>query len=233
MECKGLYNVVERLDEGFLTRHRGGKSWDLIRTGSEVVSGTRDAWDALRRFIQKNDFTRKAVYEEVQRMVDLENFTAYVIINLWAQNHDWPHNNWYAARERVEGARWIFIEWDAEWGMGLTPESYTADSYAFMMSRPAQIRDLFVGLLQNEEYRKFYKSEVARHLGGALKAENVLKHINLQAAAVTPLIPLELRTNARGFDFRLWQRNVELLRQFAARRGPYFARLTDRALNRL
>ena len=36
-EARGLYNVVERIDKGFLKRHFGGKDWDLIKTGEAVV----------------------------------------------------------------------------------------------------------------------------------------------------------------------------------------------------
>ena len=37
--------------------------------------------------------------ETLKRRVDIDDFTAYMIVNLWGQNYDWPHNNWYAARK--------------------------------------------------------------------------------------------------------------------------------------
>ena len=56
-----------------------------------------------------------AQYKQAAQQLDIENFTSYVLLNIWAQNVDWPHNNRIVARPRagVDG-RWRFIVWDAE-----------------------------------------------------------------------------------------------------------------------
>jgi hypothetical protein len=226
MMPKGLYNVVERIDEQFLTRHLGGKQWDLVKTGNVVVSGTREAWDALAKLLKQKDLTPKDLYDAVQGRVDLESFTSYMILNLWSQNEDWPQNNWYAARERREGSKWVFLSWDNEWGMGLTPPGYQADSYAVLLAKKGQIRDLFFALLTSEEYRKYFLREVERHLVGALSPERVEKHIEEEVKAVNAVIPAELRRNAPAFSTAVWRQNVETLRRFAAARGSFFRELS-------
>ena len=116
-EHRGVYNITERLDEEFLASHLGPGEYDVIKTGETILSGTREGWDELREFVSSNDFSDDANYEELARRVDLENLTAYMAVNMCLLNFDWPNNNWYAAR-RVPDGKWIFLCWDAEWGLG-------------------------------------------------------------------------------------------------------------------
>lgn len=61
-----------------------------------------------------------ANYAELQQRIDLDNFLEWFVLNIFGQNHDWPQNNFVAARRRDQaGARWRFFENDAEWAMGL------------------------------------------------------------------------------------------------------------------
>ena len=126
--------------------------------------------------------------------------------------------------------RWVFIEWDAEWGMGLTPDGWQADSIRVLLGKRAPLRDLFAALIKNGEYRAYFRSEVDRYLEGDLSPENVRRHVDREAEAVRPVIPSELRTNAAGFTPEIWEANVETLRRFADNRGKVFRRLVARAL---
>ena len=231
-EARGLYNVVERIDEGFLKRHFGGKDWDMIKTGEAVVCGKRDDWDALKKFLLKADLSSPATFEKLKEWVDVPSFTAYMVLNLWSQNEDWPQNNWYAARERREGAKWIFLCWDAEWGMGHTPTGWAADSFKTLFDKTGVIRGLLFALFKDPEYRKSFRADVERYLSGALSPENVAKRVNEEEARVAPFMPLELRVNAQGFSERDWRNNVEILRVFGANRKAKFLQLTERALEK-
>ena len=229
----GLYNPVERIDEEFLAAHRGGKKkdWDLIKTGNEVAAGARDAWDDLRRFIAEADLSRPEEYEELGRRLDIENFTAYVILELWSQNEDWPQNNWVAARRRGEGEKWFFLAWDLEWGLGHTPSGYQASSISVMLAKRSPIRDLFVALIASPAYREYFRKEAARHLEGALAPERVDAHVTRHRNRIAPVVPHELRNLAPGYAFAAWERNVEVVRSFARRRAKHFARIVERSLD--
>jgi spore coat protein CotH len=133
-DYKGVYNMVERLDEDFLQASKGEDEWDILRTGGEVVCGTADDWRLLCEYASQHDLSRAKHYGVVSEKLDLESFTAYLILNLWAQNEDWPHNNWYAARPRRADGKWFFLTWDAEYSLGLRPQGYQANSIAYMMS---------------------------------------------------------------------------------------------------
>jgi hypothetical protein len=232
-QTKGIYNLVERIDEDFLVRHLGGKEWDLVKTGNEVAAGTREAWDALGTLVRKGRPATEEGFAELSRLVDVANFTSYVILNLWSQNEDWPQNNWYAARPRTDGGQWVFLSWDAEWGLGHTPAGYGADSLRVFLSKRGQIRDLLAALLQNASYRSYFLREVDRYLEGPLSVENVLHRVDEEAARVEPFIPEELSHFAPAYEMKDWERNVEIVRRFARKRGPIFRRLMHETLRAL
>ena len=162
------------MNEDFLASHLGPGEFDIIKTGETILSGSREAWDELRHFVTKTDFSKDDNYEALSQRIDIENLTSYVIVNLCLQNFDWPHNNWYAAR-RVPDGKWIFLCWDSEWGLGYqhpglgdAPYGIDVDPYAFMDSGGAYsnslIRNLFLALINHSQYREYYQPVSYTHL---------------------------------------------------------------------
>ena len=224
----GVYNVVERMDEDFLASHIGKGEFDIMKTGNTVLSGTRDAWEDLGRFIGSTDFSRKENYDAMKKLVDIGDFTAYMIVNLWGKNYDWPHNNWYAARRLPEG-KWRFMCWDSEWGILGGPYEPNSGSYAFIDSGGAYgfstQRKIFIALLGNPEYREYYQAEVRRHLSGALSEENVLRRVRQLRDAIANEVAHEYRV--RKYDIMTWHRKIREVEDFARIAGKNFRKWTD------
>ena len=224
----GVYNVVERMDEEFMASHTGKGEYDIIKTGNTILSGTRDAWEDLRRFVESTDLSKKENYETLKRRVDIYDFTAYMIVNLWGQNYDWPHNNWYAARKLPDG-KWRFMCWDSEWGIRGGPYKPDTSSYAFIDSGGAYgfgtQRKMFIALLGNPEYREFYQAEVRRHLGGALSEENVLRRARQLRDFLTDEVTHEYRV--RRYNVETWHRKSRDVEEFGRVAGENFHRWTN------
>jgi hypothetical protein len=228
MRLRGLFNVVERMDEVFMDSYLGGgDAWDVIKTGNEPLSGDRVEWDRLRGFIVNNDLSQPEVYAQAARLLDLESFTGYMILNMWAQNHDWPHNNWYAARPREPDARWIFLSWDGEFGIGLIPSGWTSDSLDFTLGRDGYLQDIFEGLLESPVYREHFLGELERHLSGALRPENVRARLDRLRGLVLADIPEEVALFGRSVA--TWEANVAEMHAFLANRGGAFRSIIERS----
>ena len=224
----GVYNVVERMDEEFMASHTGKGEYDIIKTGNTILSGTRDAWEDLRRFVESTDLSKKENYETLKRRVDIDDFTAYMIVNLWGQNYDWPHNNWYAARKLPDG-KWRFMCWDSEWGIRGGPYKPDTSSYAFIDSGGAYgfgtQRKMFIALLGNPEYREFYQAEVRRHLNGALSEENVLRRARQLRDFIADEVTHEYRV--RRYNIETWHRKIREVEEFGRVAGENFHRWTN------
>ena len=228
LKNQGVFNVVERMDDEFFVSHLGPGDYDVVKTGDRVISGTRDGWSELRRFIRSRDFSNQANFDELARRVDIENFTAYVILNFWAQNFDWPHNNWYAARRAPQG-KWFFLCWDAEWGLGGGDYDPDVDPYAFIDSGGAyghsMIRALFFAMIGNPGYCKYYQQEVRRHLRGALSTANALRHVHRNRDAIANDIEHEF--DVRGYDKQHWRGQIAEIESFVRGGGEIFQQYTD------
>jgi hypothetical protein len=234
-ENRGVYNITERMNEDFLASHLGPGEFDIIKTGETILSGSREAWDELRQFVTKTDFSNNDNYEALSKRIDIENLTSYVIVNLCLQNFDWPHNNWYAAR-RVPDGKWLFLCWDAEWGLGYqhpglgdAPYGVDVDPYAFMDSGGAYsnslIRNLFLALINHSQYREYYQQEVRKYLSGPLSTKNIMRHIHRHSEAIAHDIEIEYVEN--GQNLERWHDQIKEVEYFARHSPSNFQKHTD------
>jgi hypothetical protein len=128
----GLYNLTEELDADFMAAHLGGKegNWDVIRAHDtlrdrdayDLGDGDDAAWKALlavRDSIPAGVEIDRATYGRVAQLMDLPQHADYMLIELYADNWDWPTNNFIAARNRVLGGPFQFFVWDIEHSLGL------------------------------------------------------------------------------------------------------------------
>ncbi|OQB21202.1 MAG: CotH protein [candidate division BRC1 bacterium ADurb.Bin183] len=133
----GLYNATERITDTFMEDTFGGKEWDIVK-GSwdsvqkyfiEAVDGDLAAWNEFIEWFENHDVATQEDYKSLLAKMDIENYLYFFALNIFAQNHDWPHNNWITAKNRTDpDARWTFHEWDAEWALGLNPAGWQGDT---------------------------------------------------------------------------------------------------------
>ena len=230
MRYYGIFNIVERMDKDFFASYfpEDGDRWDVMKTGDSVLDGTSRHWTAVRTFLLQNDLTVEESYRVAQEMIDVENFTSYMLVNMWAQNHDWPQNNWYAARPQRDDGRWIYLSWDAEFGLGLSPGGFAANTFQHVKSQAGTMFSLVLrSLLRNENYKNYFLDELDRHLRGALAPENVEAHVDRLKDLIEPDIPFEVTVS--GGNVLQWRNNVNTVRRFAANRNPVFRRFVASA----
>ena len=139
----GLYNVVERPDQGFGEAYFDvpKELWDGLNSG-EVINADGDyirqqrattAWNTLISLCQAvanatDETARSAALQRLQGrnpdgtdnpawecFLDVDSLIDYYIVNLYGGNDDWPWHNWYAGRENVpDSTGWKFFCWDTE-----------------------------------------------------------------------------------------------------------------------
>jgi len=230
-QYRGLYNVVERMDSEFLSSYfPDDEEWYVIKTNEEPLDGGEealDAWREVRDFFLTHDPVDDTHFDTGLTMVDIDNYTSYVLSNIYARNHDWPHNNWYAARPVREGGRWIFLNWDAEFGFpdqrNLSPENLDrTDSWAHLVggNNQALVRPFF-GFLENVRYQRMFLEEFANYLRGPLSDESVLAEIQRLVAILRPDMPEEstLPEPTGGFTIERWDDVIAAMEHFTRGRG--------------
>ena len=177
-KLQGYYNPTERIDSDFLNSWNGTDSeWDIVAQYGEVREGDTVMWNRLKSAMQMN-LAVAVNYNEVERLLNIDNFIDYIMLNVYANTGDWPHNNWRAARERVPGGKWRFIPWDAEWSFGNNGRSVTGNNLSSgPLAGGADIAVFYRALQKNPEFRMRFADRVQIHYfnSGALTDENVLR----------------------------------------------------------
>ncbi len=207
----GLYNPSERPDEDFLVSYFGGREedWDIVKDFNELFRGTRDSWNQLMSLanaglgtleayqrIQGNfpDGTRNPAYPV---LLDVDNLIDYMILHIFACAEDWPHHNWYAARNRSgEFGGWRFFVWDQEIVLDFVFRDRTGVSND---NSPAK---LYASLRANPDFRLRFADRIQKHLfnGGALTIEECRKRWVKRADEIDRAVIAE---SARWGDYRM------------------------------
>lgn len=84
--------------------------------GFEIKSGQANDFLNLYNFIKNNDLKIASNYDYVSSKIDINEFTNYMIFQLFIANTDWPSNNLDVWHEQNGKARWLL--YDTDWGLG-------------------------------------------------------------------------------------------------------------------
>lgn len=234
-EMWGMYNIRERIDRFFLQENFGinPDNVDLIKYEhpgrATVQEGTIEAWNSLNEFFENADLTDPEVYRQAHELIDMQNFTDYTIMQIYAGNWDWPQNNVYAFRERTAGSKWQWVLWDIDdafmmrspinhntlqWGTrdrarrDLAPHWYM-EAGATTLHTTLMLRKL----LENDEYREFFIGRAKHLLNTALHPKHVIQEIEKGARMMEAGVKWE--TKRWGTTVEQWHNNIARIKEFA------------------
>ncbi len=221
----GVYNVTERIDRHFLSSHIDAHvlEWDIVHD-NEVTEGSPREWERLRTLIREHDLADDVRYTEALELIDVVNFTDYMILNIWAQNSDWPHKNYYVVRPRVAGGKWIFLSWDAESVLGLHQRILDLNTFHRALTRGGPLTETFSALMRNPQYQALFVERFERHLAGVLEPERVVARIRNMVEEIGVDQAREIRIRYSEARVAVWRENIEELVRFARERPAVIRR---------
>ena len=157
----GLYNLAERVDGQFGKDHLGGDKSDIdvIKIEEdggnhlEASEGDMEAWNLMTETAAKA--ADDTYYQQLDTLLDIDNFIDYMLINQYAGNTDWDHHNWYAIRRHntdsgvSEGFR--FLCWDSEIILENERENVLSKNNGYQSPT-----GIFQQLLRNDDFARRY-----------------------------------------------------------------------------
>ncbi|MDP7287956.1 MAG: lamin tail domain-containing protein, partial [Phycisphaerae bacterium] len=213
----GLYNPLERTDDAFAASYLGGEKEDYdYYTNQGIAGGNSTAWNLLHSLA--NDAVGN--YAAIEEMLDIPEFCDYLMINQFAHNGDWPHNNWRATYNREGGGKWRFHMWDAEFGLrnlnGNHVNSFGGPPGSLFQKMLASPK--FVSTFQDRAHRLLFN-------GGALTPQVNIDWVTEAAAKIHDAVMGE---SARWSGSRSnWESRINNLR------NTYFPQRTGIFINQL
>ena len=124
----GIHTLHERPDDNFAASYLGGENddYDSIKhRPNDVLQGSSANYLRLHTLVDRN-INDSNGFQSISKILDLEDFTAYMLANYYVGNTDWAHHNWYASFNRVDpSGKWRFHSWDAEKGLHRVTDDLT------------------------------------------------------------------------------------------------------------
>jgi hypothetical protein len=170
-EYWGLYELREKLDEGHFKYADGidPDSLDLLSMGFwyqstlRALKGSAEDWIRMRDMLQSypspesNEF-----YSLADSVLDLKNFTDYMIAESWLANPDWPWNNIKIWRDKGGENKWKYGIIDVEWGLGMNAWSTAySDMIGYILDPNQYYTGFFANLVKNIKYRNYFINRYA------------------------------------------------------------------------
>jgi len=112
----GLYNPVERPDEGFTSEYLGGSTADWLSVNHDGIrEGDPARYNYLIGNLVDKDMAVAANYNELKQYLDVEAFADYLNVSWILGMGDWPNNNYYGGNRNSPIQPFQYFAWDGEW----------------------------------------------------------------------------------------------------------------------
>ncbi|WP_183906719.1 CotH kinase family protein [Rufibacter immobilis] len=192
------------------------------------VEGDQKPYHALLAYIRSHDLSNLAFYQYVTKQIDIDNFIDYLLAELYYANQDWPNSNlqmWrykvpMGASEKVyyKDGRWRWMLMDIDNGFLKGKHSYNMVSRVL---KSEQLGPLFSALLKNPAFRNKFFERAEYHLSHTFEVNRVIAEINAKQQRIMPEIKEHLERWRTPASVKVWEKEVESLREFARKRPEY------------
>jgi len=245
-EYYGIQNIREKLDRYYLAVNHGADpdQVDLLVHHSDdvlVSEGDRQEYDNLIAFMETHDLSVPENFQQLGTLMDINEYMNYMIVELYIANADWPAVNIKIWRKRESGARFRWILFDTDFGMGMWA-SYHRDMMEHatktdgpVWPNPPWSTYVFRKMLENPGFKTDFIQRFAGHLATTFETQRMLQIVeslhderlhemtrtierwkgspsNLRGAEFSPFFPA---------DIIEWEGIVDVMRTFATRRWDY------------
>lgn len=228
----GIQNLREKPNKHYFKSNYGIEHENLCLFANspwDMRAGSADTYVDLTNFIENNDLSLPENYERVQQDLDISNYIAYFVIEMFVVNEDWLGNNIFYWRENSPQGKWRLMLYDADFGFGIWDASKV---YRNMLDfalkndpsidwpNPPWATLFFRKLTQNNDFNILLMNTLADRLNTTFLPDSIHYVIDSLAQKITPEFSahnqkwLGSTANARTMT-----QNIEAMKAFGSQRG--------------
>jgi hypothetical protein len=195
-EYRGFFWLHEVYNDEYFEDHYGSYEGSFeILEGGEIEKnidedGENEAmvneYQTMYDKFSELDLTKEENYQELCKLVDVENYLKYYALQIYIGNEDWPHNNYktyryYAAeneayREGPFDGRWRYLFHDLDFSTGIYDRGALIDNISNYIGPSGDVRitcPLFGQLMKREDCREIFLKQTLDLLNGAFASKNL------------------------------------------------------------
>lgn len=206
-EYWGLYYIREKISEQFIAGYYNVRPEDVVL--AEGQGRTCPEYEELYQFVRGKDMSDPANFARVQEMMDVEQYTDWVITQICIANTDPANIKFFKAGD----GKWTWILYDTDLGFRKRYE----DTVSSLLNRDGATflpTVLAIELLDNPDYREFFLTRFAWHLNNIWTEENIIARVDEIEKLIGPDMVKDCARWGR-FTPAGWHDEVEVLRNFA------------------
>lgn len=223
----GVANLREKSDEYYLSYNYGidPEELDLLEEDTTVVVGDFVAFDNMYQYVMSSDLRNEANFQQAAKYFDVENIAEGFIVQSGLNNGDWLHNNIKYWRARRPEARWRYLIFDMDIAMGRHGWSAYHQNNLDSLLSPLAGRnkhvDLFLKLLENDNYRHYFINRYADLFNTIFLPEIFRKEVDQTVAEIAGEMPRHFERWAwPGYD--IWaNERIPVLYDYLENRPEY------------
>ncbi|MCU0428723.1 MAG: CotH kinase family protein [Cytophagaceae bacterium] len=235
----GVYEVRERPDDHDYTDYyykQAKEDLQYILTWDETWAeyGGNKALDDfynMTEFVTQSPMTNPANYRKADSLLNFKSLVDYIIVNNMTVCTDWLNYNtgiWRGLNPKGEHKKWGYILWDNDATFDFYI-NYTGVPSTKADAKPCNTEDqqisyadpighlqILNNLMENPEFKKFYRNRQADLLNTVFSCQNMLGYLDEYTALIDP----EMARHATRWNgtYQEWKTNVATLRSFIAAR---------------
>lgn len=220
-EYWGIYYLREKVDEYFIQNHYNvdGTKSNIMRVDNEVKYGSSSFYYKLQNYVTSHDMTKKDSYDEVKKMLDVENFIDFWIGEVYTTNNDIVNLRYFNNSE-LDGGKIKMIFYDFDFAFYnyslnyllwiLNPEGMGEHHYNNIVLRE---------LMKNSEFKNLFLERLSYNMNNVWTNENVMNRYKELYKILKPEIA---RNQERwGSTIEKWYNECEVLENYIKKRRDY------------
>ena len=201
-EFYGIYDMREKLNEHFVETNYGISNnrvevIEQVNADVSAIHGRADGFEQMLQYAATNDLNDSAAYEEIWKMVDMENYVDYMAAEMYYHNGDWPQNNVKAWRT-IDGP-WRFMAYDVDhgfdWNSPVTGFNRKTNILKWVLGggRPDRVcssgdpqcfSNLFVELFKNPDFRRLFINRSVVFFAEYINSQKVADAVDKMVASI-------------------------------------------------
>ena len=188
-QCRGVLNLREPNNDKFAYANFGYDDDEIDMFENFVF--TNGTSDVLNRIYQLGTHINETgAYDELKTLLDIDEFTNWIAVELFLGNDDWPGNNIKAYRHRDDG-RYRFVCFDLDYAFALCNDTPNDNPFtAFQGYSSMDFVTFFLNLLNNDDYRRLFVDTYCIVAGSVFEKNRASAIVDELAERLRPMLSM-------------------------------------------
>lgn len=244
-EYRGVFWLHEVYDDDYFDENygdyngsfqvlEGGELYKQIDDDNENAQAIAD-YEAMYEYAYR-DLTDETNYEELCKLMDVENYLAYYALEIYIGNEDWPHNNYKTYRYYPEegevyreapfDGKWRYMLHDLDFSFGIYGTNGLVDNLWKYIGSKGAIREecpMFGQLMQRKDCQEYFIVKTMDLINGAFSPDNVNRTLDEMNKSRIKELKNMYHTNLLPdwVQFEQLKERLESIRTYAKQRSEH------------